>query len=322
MLRSLVGSEMCIRDSWSGADSEEVFRDTIISHGNRDAISTIRATLQRNHHALRTALAPHVNSTLLLLSDGTPDCLELAYHSDFPTHTPKAVERYSEDPAPEEEDGVVPRSELFPTGQMDEPEVGLDAWFWPPLLWAARSHDVETCQVLLELGADPLFISPSGTSAPLAVLKGLWGIDSCLRQTLPPSGPATFPKGLSHRDRSTLLHEHAEAKTRKALQEPAGVAVSMNASGTMAVVGRPKTLNYLPQSAQEAVANAPANEYTLHAEMLPLVVLVATPDVPGPVSAGVAKAMISAGARVPPEVLAILSPDWCETELIEALRES
>jgi hypothetical protein len=63
-------------------------------------------------------------------------------------------------------------NELFPTGEVDEPERGLDALFWPPLLWAARNQDADTCRELLSLGADASHVTPAGMTAVLAALHG------------------------------------------------------------------------------------------------------------------------------------------------------
>jgi hypothetical protein len=156
-----------------GPDSEEIISGLVESHGNRNAVATIRAALQGNHKLLRE-LASHVNTTLLLLLDGDEDgkCVEQAYSDDdFPKHTPLAEGEYS---SPEQfqtgDNG--PKNELFPTGEMDEPERGIDALFWPPLLWAARNQDAPTCRVLLEIGADPNFVTPAGMTAVRAVLLG------------------------------------------------------------------------------------------------------------------------------------------------------
>jgi len=156
---------------WDGPDSEEIIMEAVSTHGNRDAIAMIRATLQGKHDDLRSAaLAAHVNTTLLVLADSN-DCVNRAYNGHtFPEHTPLAQLPYN-NPEQFASGGAGPLNELFPSGEGDEPECGFDALFWPPLLWAVRNNDVETCKVLLELGADPDYISPAGMTAVLAAVR-------------------------------------------------------------------------------------------------------------------------------------------------------
>ena len=113
----------------------------------------------------------YVNRSLLLFTD-SEDCVERAYEGeDFPEHTPLAVGAYPE-PEQWKSGDKGPLSELYPTGEYDEPERSLDAIFWPPMLWVARNQDASTCKVLLEIGADPNYISPAGMTVVLATLRG------------------------------------------------------------------------------------------------------------------------------------------------------
>lgn len=84
-------------DWCGGPDSEEIISEVVASHGNRDAIRTIRAVLQGNGQGngqlIRDTLAAHVNTSLLLGTDGDPDCCRRAYEEEggIAVNTPIAV---------------------------------------------------------------------------------------------------------------------------------------------------------------------------------------------------------------------------------------
>jgi hypothetical protein len=155
----------------------------VISHGNRDAISAIRATLLGNHAKLQNEVSGHINTTLLVHADSV-DCIRRAYESDiFPENSPAAVGAYPE-PTQFASGNGGELNELYPSGDVCEPERGLDILWWPPLLWAARNHDAETCRILLALGADPNYISPAGMTAVLAAVRGAALVVPLQRQLL------------------------------------------------------------------------------------------------------------------------------------------
>eukprot|EP00037_Helgoeca_nana_P000268 m.20928 g.20928 ORF g.20928 m.20928 type:complete len:316 (-) comp10338_c0_seq1:78-1025(-) len=267
-------------DWCGGPDSEEIISEVVASHGNRDAIRTIRAVLQGNGQGngqlIRDTLAAHVNTSLLLGTDGDPDCCRRAYEEEggIAVNTPIAVGPYPDPPQFASGDAG-PQNELFPSGEYDEPERGLDALFWPPLLWAARNQDAEMCQLLIDLGADPDFISPAGTSAVLAMLRG-----ACL-----------FTPGTTAR-----------------------------AVATLNVVATNNTINYVSPSKQALADAAPEVEYSLHADSLPIIAVCCEPDFDPEGGRKLVQAMLAKGAIAPPQFVSQLTPDWFPQAIIDLLK--
>jgi len=85
------------------------------------------------------------------------------------------------------------------------------------------------------------------------------------------------------------------------------------------VVATDVTINYLSAQAAANIAAAPPNEFTLHAERLPIVSLCLTPDLDPQSTLLVAQALIDKGAIVPPELLPDLTPDWFPQPVIDLL---
>jgi hypothetical protein len=85
------------------------------------------------------------------------------------------------------------------------------------------------------------------------------------------------------------------------------------------VVATDVTINYLSAHAAANIAAAPPNEYTLHAERLPIVSLCLTPDLDPQSTLLLAQALIDKGAIVPPELLPDLTPDWFPQHVIDLL---
>jgi hypothetical protein len=88
------------------------------------------------------------------------------------------------------------------------------------------------------------------------------------------------------------------------------------------IVATDVTINYLPPEAVGTLAASPPNEYTLHAERLPIVCLCTTPDNSTSGTLMLAQALIDNNAVVPPQLLLDLTPDWFPQTVIDLLQRN
>jgi hypothetical protein len=64
-------------------------------------------------------------------------------------------------------------NELYPTGQIDEPETDLDSAFWTPLLRACKCGKTQVMKHLLNAGANKNYESPCRANVISCLLDGI-----------------------------------------------------------------------------------------------------------------------------------------------------
>jgi len=167
---------------WQGPDSEEIFSELVLLYGNRLVVRVIRALLCGDTETVRSLCSQTVglSNQCLLSPHDARECSRVNAMENEKLVSPLLEPSGYEEPDQFTSGDASHPNECFPTGEVEEPECGLDALFWTPLLWASRAGLVDMCRVLVkECDANREYISPAGCSALLAALKTQCPLEDC-----------------------------------------------------------------------------------------------------------------------------------------------
>jgi len=149
----------------SGPDSEEILSELYEKFADRDLVLFHRAIAGGNETEVKNALKEHpewLEATLINV-EAFPEVKKCNY-IDFGSFSRFSNVRLQSTPYPEVEqfktgDEGAP-NELFPTGQVDQPEPNLDTAFWTPLLRACYGNHTNLLKLLVAAGANKDYTSP------------------------------------------------------------------------------------------------------------------------------------------------------------------
>ena len=171
-----------------GADTEELLSELYEKYADRELVRFHRAIAAGNVELVNNYLQEHpewIDAPLIALtcqeevkkSNG----LDFDLIGSFPGISLQTT-AYPEVPQFVTGNDGEP-NELYPTGDVGEPETNLDTAFWSPLLRACYSGNADVISCLCERGANKNFVSPCHANALTAVLRNPFDTD-CIPSNL------------------------------------------------------------------------------------------------------------------------------------------
>jgi hypothetical protein len=162
----------------SGPDSEEILSELLEEYAERDLVLFHRAVAEGVLKKVTKDLKDHpdwLESTLIDL-EAFPEVKKCNY-IDFGSFSRFSNVRFQSTPYPDVEQVVTgydgKPNELYPTGQIDEPETDLDSAFWTPLLRACKCGKTQVMKHLLNAGANKNYESPCRANVISCLLDGI-----------------------------------------------------------------------------------------------------------------------------------------------------